>query len=65
MEFEGIWGQCLQLEVNKMAEAFFKIKHFFFTDAIEHAPRIILWAFTGTNAIVPVSWQALLNCSFS
>jgi hypothetical protein len=43
-------GQYLQLEVNEMA---------FFFGAIAHTPRIILWAFTGTGAIAPVSWQAL------
>jgi hypothetical protein len=42
-------GQYLQLEVNK----------FFFTGAIDHAPRLILQTFTGAGAISPVSWQAL------
>jgi hypothetical protein len=32
---------------------------FFFTGTIVHAPRIILWTFTGTGVIAPVSWQAL------
>jgi hypothetical protein len=30
-----------------------------FMGAINHAPRIILLAFTGAGAITPVSWQAL------
>jgi hypothetical protein len=31
----------------------------FFTGAIDHAPQIILRAFTGAGAIAPISWQAL------
>jgi hypothetical protein len=37
----------------------------FFMGAIDHAPRIILQASTGTGAIVPVSWQALLMALIS
>jgi hypothetical protein len=29
--------------------------------AIDHAPKIFLRAFSGTGAIVPVSWRSLQN----
>jgi hypothetical protein len=47
MEFEGIWGIILQLEVNKMVKIIFgKNKlNFFFTGAIDHALQIYLRAF--------------------
>jgi hypothetical protein len=32
---------------------------YFFTGAIDRAPRIILRVFTGASTIAPVSWQAL------
>jgi uncharacterized membrane protein len=54
-------GNILQLELNKMVEAL-KKKLIFFTGVIDHATRIILWAFTGAGVIVPVYWQALKRC---
>jgi hypothetical protein len=37
MEFEGIWGNILQLEVNKMVIGGY-LKIIFFTRAIDHGP---------------------------
>jgi hypothetical protein len=36
-------------------------QYFAITGAIDHAPLIILQAFTGASTIAPVSWQAFGN----
>jgi hypothetical protein len=50
MQFEGMWGIILQLEVNKMA--FFYLNYL---RARSTTPLKFLRTFSGAGAIVPIS----------